>query len=114
MYGGCTRISSTSRSGGRIPVAQHNNPTGGTERPKELFGYEVVDRIGEGAASTIYAVSDRRSHQLYALKHVVRKTEKDIRYIDQVENEYNVSKLFRHPALRRSFDFKTGRRGMFG
>lgn len=74
----------------------------------------MVDRIGEGAASTIYAVTDRKSHQLYALKHVLRKTEKDIRYIEQVENEYNVSKLFRHPALRRSFDFKTSRRGIFG
>jgi serine/threonine-protein kinase len=97
-----------------IPVAQHNNPTGGTELPKELFGYEVVQRIGEGAASTIYAVTDRKTHQLFALKHVVRKTEKDIRYIEQVENEYNVSKQFRHPGLRRSFDFKTARKGLFG
>ena len=97
-----------------IPVAQFNNPTGGTELPRELFGYEVVDRIGEGAASAIYAVTDRKTRQLYARKHVVRKTEKDIRYIDQVENEYNVSKLFRHPALRRSIDFRTSRRGFFG
>lgn len=97
-----------------IPVAQHNNPTGGAELPKELFGYEVVDRIGEGAASTIYAVTDRKTHQLYALKHVVRKTEKEIRFIDQVENEYTVSKSFRHPGLRRSFDFKTARKGLFG
>jgi eukaryotic-like serine/threonine-protein kinase len=74
----------------------------------------VVDRIGVGAASTIYAVTEPRTHQLYALKHVVRKAEKDIRYIDQVENEYNISKQFRHPGLRRSFDFKTARRGLFG
>jgi serine/threonine-protein kinase len=111
---GATISGSRRERGRRIPVAQHNNPTGGTELPRELFGYEVVDRIGEGAASTIYAVTDRKSSQLYALKHVLRKTEKDIRYIEQVENEYNVSKLFRHPGLRRSFDFKTGRRGMFG
>ena len=95
-------------------MAQHDNPADGTELPRELFGYEVVDRIGEGAASKIYAVTDPRTHQLYALKHVVRKTEKDIRYIDQVENEYNVSKQFRHPGLRRSFDFKTARKGLFG
>ena len=100
--------------GGGIPVAQHDNLTGGTELPKAVFGYEVVDKIGEGAASTIYAVTDPKTHQLYALKHVVRKVEKDIRYIDQVENEYNISKQFRHPGLRRSFDFKTARRGLFG
>jgi serine/threonine protein kinase len=93
---------------------QSNNPTGGAELPKELFGYEVVDRIGEGAASTIYAVTDPKTHQLYALKHVVRKTEKDIRYIDQVENEYNVSKLFRHPGLRKSYDLKINRKVLFG
>ena len=109
-----TRISVTQLEVAVIPVAQQNNPTGGTELPKELFGYEVVDRIGEGAASTIYAVTDKKTHQLYALKHVVRKTEKEIRYIDQVENEYNISKAFRHPGLRRSFDYKTVRKGFFG
>ena len=116
------------RRGALIPLVQSNNPTGGNSAgnpaassagaaplPKQLFGYEVVDRIGEGAASTIYAVTDPRSHQLYALKHVLRKTEKDIRYIDQVENEFNVSKLFRHSGLRKSHDLKINRKGvLFG
>ena len=94
-------------------MVKSNNPPG-AKLPKELFGYEVVDRIGEGAASTIYAVTDPKTHQVYALKHVVRKTEKDIRYIDQVENEFNVSKLFRHSGLRKSVDLKISRRAMFG
>ena len=81
-----------------MALMQSNNPAGGAKLPKTLFGYEVVDRIGEGAASTIYAVNHPKTHQLYALKHVVRKTEKDIRYVEQVENEFNVSKLFRHPG----------------
>jgi len=93
---------------------QSNNPAGGAKLPKTLYGYEVVDRIGEGAASVIYAVTDPKTHQLYALKHVVRKTEKDIRYVEQVENEFNVSKLFRHPGLRRSVDLKVSRRVVFG
>ena len=97
-----------------IPLVQSNNPAGGAALPKELFGFEVVDRIGEGAASTIYAVTEPRTHQLYALKHVVRKTDKDVRYIDQVENEYNVSKLFRHAGLRRSYELKVNRRVVFG
>jgi eukaryotic-like serine/threonine-protein kinase len=103
------------RSGGRrIPVAQHNNPTGDTGLPRVLFGYEVVERLGEGAHSTIYAVSDPKTKQLYALKHVVRGTEKEARYVEQAENEYNISRQFRHPALRRAFDFKTSRKGLFG
>jgi len=93
---------------------QSNNPAGGAKLPKTLFGYEVVDRIGEGAASTIYAVTEPKTHQLFALKHVVRKAEKDIRYVDQVENEFNVSKLFRHPGLRRSIELKVSRRAVFG
>ena len=93
---------------------QSNNPAGGAKLPKQLYGYEVVDRIGEGAASVIYAVTDPKSHQLYALKHVIRRTEKDIRYVEQVENEFNVSKLFRHPGLRRSVDLKVSRKVVFG
>ena len=97
-----------------MPLTKSDNPAGGAKLPKELFGYEVVDRIGEGAASTIYAVTDPRTHQLYALKHVVRKTDKDIRYVEQVENEFNVSKLFRHTGLRKSYDLKLNRKIVFG
>lgn len=73
------------------------------EAPKSLFGYDVLHRIGEGAASTIYAVSDPKTGQLYALKHVRRKTERDSRYVEQIENEFAVSRKFNHPGLRRYF-----------
>ena len=36
--------------------------------PRELFGYKVIDRLGEGAASVVYAVMDK-SRQVLALKH---------------------------------------------
>ena len=58
--------------------------------PAELFGYKVVDKVGEGAASTVYAVMDTKSKQVMALKHVLRRTEKDQRFIDQIEQEYKV------------------------
>ena len=74
--------------------------------PKSLFGYDVIERLGEGAASTIYAVSDRKTSQVYALKHVIVKTERDLRFIKQLETELAVSQKFRHPALRRYFDLK--------
>lgn len=76
------------------------------ELPPSLFGYDVLERIGEGAASIIYAVSDTSSGQLYALKHVPRKTEKDDRFVDQLQNEFKVSSEFSHPGLRRCIDFK--------
>jgi serine/threonine-protein kinase len=73
---------------------------------QKLLQYEVIDRIGEGARSTIYAVYDPLNKHIYALKHVIRKEDKDQRFIDQVKAEYEVTKLFNHPNLRRTFDLK--------
>jgi len=71
-----------------------------------LFGYEILDQIGEGAASTIYAVSQPQSKQIYALKHVTRKTDKDARFIEQLEAEFNVGRRVNHPNLRRPIDLQ--------
>lgn len=75
--------------------------------PRDLFGYHVISEIGKGAASTIYAVSDSASGQVYALKHVLRKSEKEQRFIEQVQNEFEVSKICKHPVLRKVVDLKT-------
>ena len=77
--------------------------------PKKLFDYDVIDLIGQGAGSLIYVVSQPGTNQLLALKHVVRKTEKDDRFIEQLENEYQVGKELTHPGLRRSIEFKANR-----
>jgi serine/threonine-protein kinase len=81
--------------------------------PKSLFGYEVVDRLGVGAHSSIYVVSDRKSSQLYALKHVIPTEEKHSRFIEQLQTEFNVSRTFRHPGLRKCLDLKI-RKKLFG
>jgi serine/threonine protein kinase len=72
--------------------------------PTSLFGYKVDSKLGEGAASTIWAVTDPKTKQKYALKHVLRKTDKDMRFIEQIENEYAVSRQFTQPVLRKSLD----------
>jgi eukaryotic-like serine/threonine-protein kinase len=77
--------------------------------PKELFGYEVLDYLGQGARSDIYVVSDPQTHQIYALKHVVRKSEKDDRFIEQLENEYEIGRQVRHEGMRRCLDLKVNR-----
>ena len=73
---------------------------------QKLLNFDVLERLGEGARSTIYAVVDPLTRQTFALKHVVRTDPKDIRFIEQMENEYNISKQFTHPNLRRSYDLK--------
>ncbi|MEA2711955.1 MAG: eukaryotic-like serine/threonine-protein kinase [Phycisphaerales bacterium] len=78
-------------------------------QPKTLFGYNVIDLIGEGAGSLIYAVNDAASGQIYALKHVIRKDDKDIRFVEQLEAEHEVGQLIRHPGVRRTIDLKVNK-----
>jgi eukaryotic-like serine/threonine-protein kinase len=73
---------------------------------EKLFHYDVIDVLGEGAKSTIYRVNDPATGRQFALKHVKRIDAKDIRFIQQIENEFEISKQFTHPNLRRSFDLK--------
>jgi eukaryotic-like serine/threonine-protein kinase len=73
---------------------------------QKLLNYEVLERLGEGARSTIYAVMDPLTKNTFALKHVLREDTKDIRFIEQMENEFAISKQFTHPNLRRSYDLK--------
>lgn len=79
------------------------------DRPKSLFGYEVLDYLGAGAGSQIYLVDHPETHQIYALKHVVRKVDRDERFVDQLENEYEVGRHITHRGLRKSVDFKVNR-----
>jgi len=73
---------------------------------QKLLQYEVLERLGEGARSEIYAVLDPQTRQNFALKHVERKEPKDIRFIEQMEAEYTISKDFTHPNLRRTYELK--------
>lgn len=72
-----------------------------TVADSQFPGFKVLAKIGEGAASTIYAVQHPRTKQVWALKHVVRKTDKDIRFIEQVEQEYAVCERLDHPNVRK-------------
>lgn len=78
-------------------------------KPQKLFGYDVVRPLGEGAGSTLYVVRDPVSGKDLALKHVVRKAEKDIRFIDQLMNEYEVGRKVAHAHLRKMIEAKTER-----
>ena len=85
----------------------------GRTRPQTLFGYDVVAEIGEGAGSLIYSVTDRTTGQPLALKHVVRATDKQYRFVEQLQAEYEVASKVRHAGLRRCFAMKLGRSLLF-
>lgn len=97
--------SAAQASGDGPPMAAHRPAL-----PASLYGYEVVGHIGEGAGSQIYCVTQPGTGQLYALKHVVRRQDKDIRFIEQLEAEHEVGRQVAHPNLRRVIDFKQTRR----
>jgi serine/threonine-protein kinase len=67
---------------------------------KEIAGYRVLAKVGEGAASDLYAVQDEQTKQVWALKYVHKESEKDQRFIDQVEQEYLVGSKLAHPNIR--------------
>jgi serine/threonine-protein kinase len=73
---------------------------------QKLLQYDVLERIGEGARSTIYAVKDPATRKSFALKHVVRNDQKDIRFVEQMETEFEISKQFNHPNIRKVYDLK--------
>ncbi len=73
---------------------------------QKLLHYEVLERLGEGARSTIYAVKDPATRKEFALKHVVRNDPKDLRFVEQMETEFSISKSFNHPSLRKSYELK--------
>lgn len=65
-----------------------------------IAGYRILARIGSGAASELFAAQDRKSKQVWALKHVIKRVEKDQRFLDQVQQEYNVGTKLEHKNIR--------------
>ena len=77
---------------------------------EKFLHYDVLERLGEGAKSIIYKVSDPATGRVLALKHVTREGQKDIRFIEQMETEYEISRNFTHPGLRRSYELKINKK----
>ena len=73
---------------------------------QKILQYEIIEKLGEGARSTIYSVQDPATRQIFALKHVKRDEQKDIRFVEQMETEFEISRQFNHPNLRRTYELK--------
>ncbi len=77
---------------------------------RKINGYDVLNTLGTGAASTIYAVQDSKTNQIYALKQVLKKAADDQKFIDQAINEHNIASRIDHPAVRKCFKLKKVRK----
>jgi serine/threonine protein kinase len=82
----------------------------GIPRPKSLFSYDVVGTLGEGTSHQMYVVCDPKSGQLYAMKYVARKSEADLKLIDQMNLEFEVTKPLRSSFLRKCVDLKVNKK----
>lgn len=77
--------------------------------PASLFGYDILDVLGHGAGSVIYLAVEPQTQQVRALKHLLRSTDCQTKLIDQMKTEFEVSRQFTHPGLRRSLELKLER-----
>lgn len=69
----------------------------------QVAGFEAMQTLGYGASSTIYAAIDPRDQQVYAIKHVTRRTPSDQRFIDQALVEHETASTLDHPIIRKSY-----------
>lgn len=69
-------------------------------------GYTVYERLGIGARSSIWLVGNRSTNEMFALKRVVRRATDDNRFLQQAQNDFDVSSQVDHPNLRRSFELR--------
>lgn len=77
-----------------------------TDQAEIVAGYRVLDVLGYGANSTIFSVQDPKDAKVYALKRVVRKSEADDRFVEQMVNEYSVARQLDHVNIRRCLELK--------
>ena len=77
--------------------------------PRRLFGHDVLKSVGQGAGSIIYVVRHAVDHHTYALKHVVRAADKDIRFVEQLQTEHEATQHVRHEGLRKTMELYVSR-----
>jgi serine/threonine protein kinase len=70
-------------------------------QPRKIGDYNVLAKIGVGAASILYAVQHKKTKQVSALKYVEKTDEKSQRFLDQVMQEYKISLKLDHPTIRK-------------
>lgn len=65
------------------------------------MGYPVSGTLGSGARTTIHQVTDRHG-RTRALKHLVLRSERDRRCLEQMRHEHRLARRLDFPGLRRT------------
>ena len=67
----------------------------------QIPDYRITRLIGTGAGSKIYLAVLLKTSEFFAVKHIVRESQEDERFLAQAEVEFDIARRFDHPALRR-------------
>lgn len=85
------------------PTTRQRSRIGIVALNAEIAGYRPTTQVGTGAGSKIYRAVELATGKMVAIKHVVRESADDERFLIQAENEHNVCSRLDHPNLRRCY-----------
>lgn len=71
-----------------------------------VSGYNVIQKLGDGARSQVYQVVKPETGEVFALKRVLREGHEDCRFLEQAIREYEISSRLDHPYLRKAYELK--------
>jgi eukaryotic-like serine/threonine-protein kinase len=71
-----------------------------------VSGYNVLQKLGEGARSQVYQVVKPETGEVFALKRVLREKNEDCRFLDQAIREFDISSRLNHRYLRKAYELK--------
>ena len=71
-----------------------------------VSGYNVIQKLGDGARSQVYQVVRPATGEVFALKRVTRENHEDTRFLDQAIREHEISAALSHSYLRQSYELK--------
>ena len=69
-------------------------------------GYNILQKLGDGARSQVYQVVKPETGEVFALKRVLREGHEDCRFLDQAIREFEVCSRLQHPYLRKAHELK--------
>lgn len=79
----------------------------------EGLGLHILQELGQGAASIIYLAQDRKSKQVWAVKHVHRGSAKDDRFLQQAIYEARIAGQLDHRNIRKIVKVQRKREKLF-
>jgi len=77
------------------------------------LGLHVLQELGQGAASVIYLAQDRKTKQIWALKHIHRGSSKDDRFLQQAIYEGKIASQLDHRNIRKIVKIHKKREKLF-